>query len=60
MFARWVRPSPAAADTYRYTQSGSASPALRSIEAKSKGFSTIRDIVSDSERKCVLVGSLVG
>jgi hypothetical protein len=28
--------------------------------ALSGGFSTVHDIVSDSERKCVLVGSLVG
>ena len=25
-----------------------------------EGFSTVRDIVSDSERECVLVGSLMG
>ena len=29
------------ADTYRYTQSGSASEALRSIEAKSKGYRVV-------------------
>jgi hypothetical protein len=35
-------------------------PACEAQCIDGEGFSTVHDIVSDSERKCVLVGSLVG